>query len=105
MHDTPHKGLFIEDARFDSSGCVRVQNIRDLIVWLLRDTQGWTPDRIDSELRGNDRRDVRLAAPVPLFWIYVTAWAATDGVVNFREDIYNLDGLEAYTASIPAAPL
>ena len=38
MHDTPHKGLFNDDYRFDSSGCVRVQNIRELIVWLLRDT-------------------------------------------------------------------
>jgi murein L,D-transpeptidase YcbB/YkuD len=105
MHDTPHKGLFIEDTRFDSSGCVRVQNIRELIVWLLRDTAGWSRDKIDAELRGNDRRDVTLKTPVPLFWIYVTAWATTDGVVNFRDDIYRLDGLEAYTASVPAAPI
>ena len=45
MHDTPHKSLFNEDYRFDSSGCVRIQNIRELIVWLLRDTPGWTPRR------------------------------------------------------------
>jgi len=106
MHDTPHKGLFVDDARFDSSGCVRVQNIRELIVWLLKDTPGWTRDKIDAELRGNDRHDVKLPSPVALFWTYITAWAATDGVVNFREDIYNLDGLEAYTASaVPAQPL
>lgn len=104
MHDTPHKGLFIEDERFDSSGCVRVQNIRELIVWLLRDTSGWTREKIDTALRGNDRKDVTLKAAVPLFWVYVTAWAAIDGVVNFRDDIYKLDGLEAYTASIPASP-
>jgi murein L,D-transpeptidase YcbB/YkuD len=96
MHDTPHKGLFNEDYRFDSSGCVRVQNIRELIVWLMKDTPGWSRDKIDTELRGGDRRDVRLATPVPLFWVYITAWAAADGVVNFREDIYKLDGLESY---------
>jgi murein L,D-transpeptidase YcbB/YkuD len=105
MHDTPHKGLFVEDARFDSSGCVRIQNIRELIVWLLRDTPGWSRDKIDAELRGNDRLDVKMPSPVPLFWTYVTAWAASDGVVNFREDIYNLDGLDAYTASARAQPL
>jgi L,D-transpeptidase YcbB len=105
MHDTPHKGLFIEDTRFDSSGCVRVQNIRELIVWLLRDTAGWSREKIDTILRGNDRKDVVLKAPVPLFWIYVTAWAAIDGVVNFRDDIYRLDGLEAYTASVQVPPI
>jgi murein L,D-transpeptidase YcbB/YkuD len=102
MHDTPHKGLFTDDFRFDSSGCVRVQNIRELIVWLLNDTPGWTRDKVDAELRANDRLDVKLKTPVPLFWVYITAWAATDGVVNFREDIYTLDGLEAYTASVRA---
>ena len=34
-----------------------------------------------------------------------TAWAATDGVVNFREDIYKLDGLEAYSAAVQTTPL
>ena len=31
--------------------------------------------------------------PVPLYWVYVTAWATPDGVVQFRDDIYNRDGL------------
>ena len=30
MHDTPSKGLFGEDFRFASSGCMRVQNVRQL---------------------------------------------------------------------------
>ncbi len=29
MHDTPEKGIFGDDFRFVSSGCVRVQNMRD----------------------------------------------------------------------------
>ena len=51
MHDTPHKGLFNDEFRFDSSGCVRIQNIRELIVWLLRDTPGWSRDQIDADVR------------------------------------------------------
>ena len=35
MHDTPLKNLFGEDMRFHSSGCVRVQNVRELVNWLL----------------------------------------------------------------------
>ena len=35
MHDTPTKGIFGDDFRFVSSGCVRVQNVRDYIQFLL----------------------------------------------------------------------
>ena len=38
MHDTPLKNLFGEDLRFHSSGCVRVQNVRELVNWLLVET-------------------------------------------------------------------
>ena len=36
MHDTPSKGIFGDDFRFVSSGCVRVQDVRDYVAWLLR---------------------------------------------------------------------
>jgi murein L,D-transpeptidase YcbB/YkuD len=97
MHDTPHKGTFNDDYRFDSSGCVRVQNIRELIQWILRDTPGQTPDVIEQEFANGQRLDVSVTNPVPLHWVYITAWSTTDGVVNFRDDIYNLDGLEQYS--------
>ena len=40
MHDTPEKGVFGDDFRFVSSGCIRVQNVRDYVTWLLKDTPG-----------------------------------------------------------------
>ena len=46
-----------------------------------------------------ERIDAKVAKPVPLYWIYVTAWANVDGVVHFRNDIYGLDGLEQYAAA------
>ena len=104
MHDTPHKGLFNDEYRFDSSGCVRIQNIRELIVWILKDTPGQTSEAIDAQFRDGQRLDVKVAQPVPLFWTYFTAWAVADGVVNFRNDIYGLDGLEQYAAQT-ATPL
>jgi len=93
MHDTPSKNLFGEDFRFHSSGCVRVQNVRELVSWLLDGTPGWSRQEIDQVIRSGDRRDARMAKPVPLYWVYVTAWATADGVVQFRDDIYNRDGL------------
>jgi murein L,D-transpeptidase YcbB/YkuD len=105
MHDTPQKGLFNNEFRFDSSGCVRIQGIRELIVWLLRDTPDQTRDQIDAEFRSGERLDVQLAEPVQLYWTYITAWAATEGVVQFRNDIYNLDGLDVYAAQQTEIPL
>jgi murein L,D-transpeptidase YcbB/YkuD len=100
MHDTPLKNLFGDDFRFHSSGCMRVQNVRELVSWLLDETKSWTPEDIDRVIKSGDRKDAQLAKPVPLHWVYVTAWAASDGVVQFREDIYSRDGLGA--PAIPA---
>jgi L,D-transpeptidase YcbB len=36
MHDTSQRNLFNDDYRFDSHGCSRVDNVRDLAAWLLR---------------------------------------------------------------------
>ena len=101
MHDTPYKNLFGEDFRFHSSGCVRIQNVRELVNWLLTETAGWSRQEIDDLIRSGERKDAKLARPVPLYWVYVTAWATPDGVVQFREDIYNRDGLGGASAAIP----
>jgi murein L,D-transpeptidase YcbB/YkuD len=95
MHDTPLKNLFGEDLRFHSSGCMRIQNVRELVDWLLADTKGWSRGEIDEVIKSGERKDAKLKPPVPLQWVYVTAWATPDGVVQFRDDIYNRDGLAA----------
>ena len=96
MHDTPQKNLFGEDFRFHSSGCVRVQNIREFVTWLLAGVPGWSRAEIDAAIRSGERKDARVKPYVPLYWVYVTAWVTPDGVVQFRDDIYNHDGLGQY---------
>ena len=49
MHDTPQQSLFSKLMRFDSSGCVRVQNVRDLVTWMLRDTPGWDRQHFEAD--------------------------------------------------------
>jgi murein L,D-transpeptidase YcbB/YkuD len=93
MHDTPEKGIFGDDDRFVSSGCIRVQNVRDYVTWLLEGTPGWRREQIDEAIRSGERIDARLAAPVPVYWVYITAWAVPDGRAQFREDIYQRDGI------------
>jgi L,D-transpeptidase YcbB len=94
MHDTPQQSLFSKLMRFDSSGCVRVQNVRDLVTWLLRDTPGWDRQRFEQTIKSGESTPVQLADPVPVYFTYISAWSTGDGVAHFRDDIYGRDGVE-----------
>ncbi|MFL5164257.1 MAG: murein L,D-transpeptidase [Microvirga sp.] len=95
MHDTPKKQLFAQDARFHSSGCVRVADVADFAEWLLRGTNGqggpWTREGIDTAIASATRQDIRLDKPLPVAWVYLTGYATADGAVHFRDDVYGLD--------------
>lgn len=91
LHDTPQKLLFGESVRFNSSGCVRVQDVNEFVAWLLRDNGGWDLPAVDAVFASNERLDVAIDNPVPLHTIYVTAWANRQGTVSFRDDIYAFD--------------
>lgn len=94
MHDTPQQSLFSKLMRFDSSGCVRVQNVRDLVTWLLRDTPGWDRARFEATIKTGESTPVNLAVPVPVYFTYISAWSTGPGVVQFRDDIYGRDGVD-----------
>ncbi|MEM9224783.1 MAG: L,D-transpeptidase family protein [Pseudomonadota bacterium] len=94
LHDTPDKSLFGDGDRFHSSGCVRVQNVRELITWLLR-SNGWDRAQVDSTIRSGQRLDVKIKQPTQIMFAYITAWVNADGVVHFRDDIYGHDGMGA----------
>jgi len=103
MHDTPSKGVFGDDFRFVSSGCIRLQNVRDYVAWLLKETPGWDRDHIDEVVRSGERVDVKILPQVPVYWVYVTAWGSPDGATQFREDIYQKDTSAA--AGMDPSPL
>lgn len=105
MHDTPEKGIFGDDDRFVSSGCIRIQNVRDYVAWLLKDTPGWDRAHIDQVIRDGGREDVKLANPIPVYWVYITAWATPEGQAQFREDIYQRDGFGPVAAEDSPAML
>ena len=92
MHDTPHKELFGGDFRFNSSGCVRVEGVKDLALWLLND-QGFDLARVNEAIANKDLADHALSRPVPVTWVYLTGFVTEDGLVNFRDEIYGLDAL------------
>lgn len=94
MHDTPQQSLFGKLMRFDSSGCVRVQNVRDLVTWILRDTPGWDRQHFEAAIKTGESTPVAVTNPVPVYFTYISAWSTGPGVVQFRDDIYGRDGVD-----------
>ena len=93
LHDTPSKTIFGRNFRAASSGCVRVQNIQQLITWLMRDVSGWDRARIDQMKQTGETANIKLKTQVPIYLVYLTGWATIDGLVHFRRDLYRRDGV------------
>jgi murein L,D-transpeptidase YcbB/YkuD len=93
LHDTPTKTLFGRQARNFSSGCVRVQDVRGLVTWLMQgDSAKWDAARVERAVASGQYRNATLATPVPIYITYLTAWVDGSGVVHFRDDVYDRDG-------------
>jgi murein L,D-transpeptidase YcbB/YkuD len=99
MHDTPMKQLFAQRGRAFSAGCVRVEGVFDLVAWLLRDLPGYDRAQIDVILNEGNPLDIPLPAPVPVHFVYTTAWAEPGGLIQFRPDLYGRDGTQELVAS------
>ena len=91
MHDTDTRRLFADDYRFDSHGCTRVDNVRDLAAWILDDVAGWNRAAIDAGIAAGVLKIVNLPHKMPVAWVYLTGWVTHDGTVNFRDDVYKHD--------------
>jgi murein L,D-transpeptidase YcbB/YkuD len=91
MHDTPMKNLFGFFERAYSAGCVRLENFVGVAEWVLAGQDGWTRPAIEAAIEAAKAKTIKAAKPVPVHFIYLTAWMQ-DGVVQFRNDLYNRDG-------------
>lgn len=89
MHDTPMRELFGHAERAYSAGCIRVQSIRDLAAWVAQGT-ALSRAAIDAAIEAKAKQTTALQRPVPVHFVYLTAWTQ-DGVVHFRNDLYNRD--------------
>ena len=92
LHDTPADSLFERAARSFSHGCVRVEDPVALAQYVLRDQPEWTPERIREAMHAGDEKHVKLKAPIPVYLGYWTARVRPDNTVQFRNDVYEIDG-------------
>ena len=90
LHDTNSKSLFSNNARSNSSGCVRVEGVIDLAKELLSDQKQYNSDKVDELLASGKTRYIKLTTPVKIYIFYWTAWRE-NGKTHFTHDIYNDD--------------
>ncbi|MCU0953825.1 MAG: L,D-transpeptidase family protein [Hyphomicrobium sp.] len=90
MHDTPMKNLFDYFERAVSAGCVRLQNYYGVADWVLAGQDGLSGSALQGRVAAGQQSTVKLKSPVPVHFIYLTAWV-DNGVVHFRNDLYNRD--------------
>ncbi len=94
LHDTPYRHLFSKDVRALSHGCIRLEKPEQLAAMLLGENFNPTPEsanRVVSLIDTNETSLHNLTETVPVFIVYMTTWIDNNGVLQFRDDIYNRD--------------
>lgn len=92
LHDTPAKAAFDQPMRAVSHGCVRLEKPLELARVLFGN--GPEFEKIKAEMAQTENQEARTVAlpnQVPVYLTYFTCWAAEDGSLQFRKDIYGLD--------------
>jgi murein L,D-transpeptidase YcbB/YkuD len=92
LHDTPADSLFARASRSFSHGCVRLENPTGLAEYVLRDQPEWTREKIQEAMNAGEERTVKLRAAIPVYLGYWTARVSADGLLQFRRDVYGIDG-------------
>ena len=91
LHDTPAKQLFDQDLRAFSHGCIRMAQPRDFAELLLKNSEGWTSEKVGLAMGQDKEKIVNLPYKIPVGIVYFTFWTEADGKPRFFVDIYKRD--------------
>jgi murein L,D-transpeptidase YcbB/YkuD len=91
LHDTPERHLFKRSRRTFSHGCIRIARPIDLAEYLLKNENGWDRRKILAEIGNGKRQILKLSHPIDIHILYLTAWTDLQGIVQFRNDVYEGD--------------
>jgi len=94
MHDTPSKTKFDATQRYFSHGCIRLRDPLTMAEVILA-PEGWNRQKIDAVVAGGKNTVVNLKTKIPVYIVYLTTFVNKDGSINFREDVYGRDKIEA----------
>lgn len=101
LHDTNARWLFSKTSRALSHGCVRVQNWRQLVDYLVSgEPDRYPSDSLQNWLSRGQKKTISGFESLPIFIRYFTC-EAIDGDLVFYDDIYGQDKLlcEKYLVS------
>jgi murein L,D-transpeptidase YcbB/YkuD len=90
LHDTNAKNLFNKQARAYSHGCIRTENAVGFAETLLEGTE-WDHARVSQTVASGKSVQANLAAPVPVYIVYFTVAATSDGPPMSYADMYGRD--------------
>jgi L,D-transpeptidase YcbB len=106
LHGTDAPGLFSQDVRDFSHGCIRVEKPEDLVAWVLRNNPGWDLERVKATMNGEKNNlQVNLVTRIPVVIVYGTAAVNEENQIRFFDDIYGYDAEldKALAAGYPQA--
>jgi murein L,D-transpeptidase YcbB/YkuD len=90
LHDTNAKNLFNKQARAYSHGCIRTEDAVGFAETLLDGTD-WDHAKVSQTVASGKTAQANLAAPVPVYIVYFTVAATSDGPPMSYADMYGRD--------------
>jgi len=91
LHDTPSRGLFANDSRALSHGCVRVERALELAMTIAILGQGATRDEAVAISTSGEYTRVPVKKSMPVYITYFTMARDIDGQLKTFNDIYGRD--------------
>lgn len=89
LHGTALPAAFGLPSRALSHGCIRVEQIRPLVEWLLEDEASFS--EYVAALKAGRSQRLRLREPVPVLLTYFTTTVDDAGGLSFHPDVYRRD--------------
>lgn len=100
IHDSPAQGLFSQDERTFSSGCIRMEKPMEFAALLLKDAEDWDEEKIMEAMTLEEEKKVDLPEHQDVWILYLSIWGK-DGDIEIREDVYDMDRKLAKALSLP----
>jgi murein L,D-transpeptidase YcbB/YkuD len=91
LHDTNAKNLFNKQLRAFSHGCIRTEDAVGFAATLLDGTD-WSREKVNQTVASGKTVQANTAQPIPVYIVYFTVAATSDGPPAKYADLYSRDG-------------